>query len=203
MSHVVRLCERCEVRKVTSRPELLASLTGQSVLLCTSFDRVDREMVEAGQSLRAVVTVSAGYNHVETEVLASRGVRLANTPGVLTDSVAEIGLALILATLRQTVAKVSDSVVKFRVDQFTSFQANQVSRGEWSASTNLFTDLGESLVGKTVGFIGLGRIGLAVAERLLPFKINPKIFYCNRTENIQAAKYYSTVLKRNSFDGEF
>ena len=82
-------------------------------------------------------------------------------------------------------------------------QANQVSRGDWSSSTNLFTDLGESLVGKTVGFIGLGRIGLAVAERLLPFKINPKIFYCNRTENIQAAKYYSTVLKRNSFDGEF
>ena len=197
------MSEKCEVTLVTCRQELLDNLTGQEVLLCTSFDTVDRDLLEAGQSLRAVVTVSAGYNHVETEVLASRGVKLANTSGVLTDSVAEIGLALILATLRQTVAKVSDSVVEFRVDQFTSFQANQVSRGEWSASTNLFTDLGESLVGKTVGFIGLGRIGLAVAERLLPFKINPKIFYCNRTENIQAAKYYSTVLKRNSSDGEF
>ena len=65
-----------------------------------------------------------------------------------------------------------------------------MSRGEWSATTNLFTDLGESLVGKTVGFIGLGRIGLAVAERLLPFKINPNIYYNNRTENIEATKYY-------------
>ena len=100
---------------VTCRQELLDNLTGQEVLLCTSFDTVDRDLLEAGESLRAVVTVSAGYNHVETEVLASRGVRLANTPGVLTDSVAEIGLALILATLRQTVAKVSDSVVKFGV----------------------------------------------------------------------------------------
>ena len=55
----------------------------------------------------AVVTVSAGYNHVDTQILSRRGVRLANTPAVLTDSVAEVGVALILATLRQTVAKVS------------------------------------------------------------------------------------------------
>ena len=77
------------------------------MLLCTSFDTVDRELVEAGQALSAVVTVSAGYNHVDTETLRGRGVRLANTPAVLTDSVAEVGVALILATLRQTVAKVS------------------------------------------------------------------------------------------------
>ena len=77
------------------------------MLLCTSFDTVDRELVEAGQALSAVVTVSAGYNHVDTEILSRRGVGLANTPAVLTDSVAEVGVALILATLRQTVAKVS------------------------------------------------------------------------------------------------
>ena len=65
-----------------------------------------------------------------------------------------------------------------------------MSRGDWSSSTNLFTDLGESLVGKTVGFLGLGRIGLALAQRLLPFKINPTVYYCNRTENTEATKYY-------------
>ena len=109
----MRLSESCELTLVTSRQDLLDNLTGQQVLLCTSFDRVDTDLLEAGESLRAVVTVSAGYNHVDTEVLVSRGVRLANTPGVLTDSVAEVGVALILATLRQTVVKVSVRATKF------------------------------------------------------------------------------------------
>ena len=94
-----------------------------------------------------------------------------NTPGVLTDSVAEVGVALILATLRQTVGR-----------------ANQVSRGQWSPSTDLFTDLGQSLLDKKVGFIGLGRIGLAIALRLIPFKINPRVYYYNRSDNTEAAR---------------
>ena len=94
-----------------------------------------------------------------------------NTPGVLTDSVAEVGVALILATLRQTVSL-----------------ANQVSRGQWSPSTDLFSNLGQSLSGQTVGFIGLGRIGLAIALRLIPFRINPTVYYSNRTDNNEAAR---------------
>merc|ERR1711936_119215 len=82
-----RLSERCEVTLASSREELLERISGQQVLLCTSFDTVDRELVEAGQALSAVVTVSAGYNHVDTEILRRRGVGLANTPAVLTDSV--------------------------------------------------------------------------------------------------------------------
>ena len=73
---VPRLCESCQVRLVSSRPELLAELPGQSVLLCTSFDQVDGELLEAGQDLQAVVTVSAGFNHVATDLLRLRGVRL-------------------------------------------------------------------------------------------------------------------------------
>lgn len=71
-----RLSECCEVVLVTSRPDLLSELPGQSVLLCTSFDQVDGELLEAGQDLQAVVTVSAGFNHVATDLLRLRGVRL-------------------------------------------------------------------------------------------------------------------------------
>ena len=84
---------------------------------------------------------------------------------------AEVGVALILATLRQTVSR-----------------AAQVRRGQWSPSTDLFSDLGQSLLGKTVGFIGLGRIGLAIALRLIPFKINPRVYYSNRRDNTEAAR---------------
>ena len=75
-SIMARLEECCEVRQVNTRQDLLANLPGQSVLLCTSFDQVDGELLEAGADLVAVVTVSAGYNHVNTDLLRTRGVRL-------------------------------------------------------------------------------------------------------------------------------
>ena len=81
-------------------------------------------------------------------------------------------MALILATLRQTVS-----------------QANQVRSGQWRASTELFSNLGQSLLGQTIGIIGLGRIGLAIALRLIPFKINPTVYYSNRRDNTEAARY--------------
>ena len=75
-SIMARLEECCEVKQVNTRQDLLANLPGQSVLLCTSFDQVDGELLEAGADLVAVVTVSAGYNHVNTDLLRTRGVRL-------------------------------------------------------------------------------------------------------------------------------
>ena len=76
MLMMFRLCESYQVSLVSSRPELVAQLPGQSVLLCTSFDQVDGELLEAGPDLVAVVTLSAGFNHVKTDLLRQRGVRL-------------------------------------------------------------------------------------------------------------------------------
>ena len=73
---VPRLAQCCQVSQVSTRADLLADLHGQAVLLCTSFDQVDEDLLEAGPDLVAVVTVSAGYNHVKTDLLRSRGVRL-------------------------------------------------------------------------------------------------------------------------------
>ena len=80
-SVMTRLSSVCDVTSVTSRADLLSSLPGHRVLLCSSFDNVDRELLAAGDCLEAVVTVSAGYNHVDTQEMARRGLLLGNTPG--------------------------------------------------------------------------------------------------------------------------
>ena len=92
------------------------------MLLCSSFLRVDRDLLEAaGPDLKAVITISAGYNHVDTEELSRRGILLANTQGALDDSVAEVGVSLVLDCLRRVRA-----------------EAERVRRGQWVKSENLF-----------------------------------------------------------------
>ena len=113
--------------------------------------------------------MSAGYNHIDIAEARARNIALGHTPDVLTDSVAEINIALVLSCLRGIVTA-----------------ANSVTSGKWEEGDkqekNLFQGLGESLVGKTVGFLGLGRIGLATAKRLIPFKIGT-VYYSNRSES--------------------
>ena len=78
-----RLSSSCDVTCLagSSRSEVLSALPGHHVLFCTSFDTVDRELLDAGDSLKAVVTISAGYNHVNVEEIKGRGILLGNTPG--------------------------------------------------------------------------------------------------------------------------
>ena len=108
-------------------------------------------------------------NHIDIIEARSRNIAIGHTTEVLTDSVAEINVALVLSSLRGVVSAV-----------------NSVINVDWEKQNmrvkNLFGGLGESLVGKTVGFLGLGRIGLATAKRLLPFKIG-SVYYCNRQES--------------------
>ena len=93
-SVLARLTASCEVTRVAGGLGLVASVAaatreqgGHQLLLCSSFDTVDLALLEAaGPRLEAVVTVSAGYNHVDTALLARRGLVLATTPGVLEDS---------------------------------------------------------------------------------------------------------------------
>ena len=96
---------------------------------------------------------------------------------MLTDSVAEIAVSLVLDSLR--------NIVK---------SANTVSSGQWAPGSDLFNKLGESLINKKIGFLGLGRIGLAIAQRLRPFGVND-IFYHNRSKNVEAEEKVFTKSK--------
>ena len=133
------------------RQELLDLVVGHDALFCTSDDKIDKELLDvAGKQLKIVCTMSAGFNHIDVEEAKARNILLGHTPDVLTDSVAEINIGLVLSCLRGLVR-----------------ESNSVVSGDWEikdkGEENLFQGLGESLVGKTVGFLGLGRIGLATA----------------------------------------
>lgn len=84
------------------RNELLKRVKGKQGLLCTLVDRIDREVLDAaGPQLKVVSTLSVGYDHIDIQECQRRGVLVGNTPDVLTDTVAELTIALLLATSRR------------------------------------------------------------------------------------------------------
>ena len=134
------------------RATLLERVAGASALVCTLADRVDAELLAAATpSLRAIATMSVGVSHIDVAAAVAAGVRIGYTPDVLTAATADLVLALALATAR-------------RVPE----AAAAVRSGEWS-SWKPFWMCGKSVAGTTVGVIGAGRIGAAVARRFRGF----------------------------------
>ena len=121
-------------------------------LITRGFIRVTREIMEASPQLRVVGVHGVGCDHIDLQAARELGKVVFNTPSALTEAVAEMTMALMLALTRRVVS--ADRAVR---------------AGKW---TRKFGDLiGSELMGKTVGLIGLGRIGGAVARRLKPFGV--------------------------------
>jgi glyoxylate reductase len=143
------------------RPRLLRSVSDKEGLLCTITDRIDQELLEHAPALKVIANFGVGFEHIDVEAATRRGIPVTNTPGVLTDSTADLTLALILATARRVVE--GDRRVRAGKFQY------------WAPL--LF--LGADVSGKTLGLIGLGRIGQAVAQRAAGFGM--KLIYYSRT----------------------
>ena len=132
------------------RAELFARLPGCRGLMAMPTDRIDEEVL-SGSALAIVANHAVGYDNVDLEAARRHGVVVSNTPGVLTAATAELTFALMLAAARHLVA----------ADQF-------VRRGRFLGwRPTLF--VGAELAGATLGIVGLGRIGRAVAERAEAF----------------------------------
>lgn len=154
---LARVQEVCEVRhwdqeEAIPRATLLEWVAGLDGLYCLLTERIDEELLTAaGPNLRVVSTMSVGYDHVNVAACRARNVLIGNTPGVLTDTTADLTLALMLATAR----RVTEA-------------AAAVKSGEWGVWKPEWM-LGRDLFGSTVGIVGLGRIGAAVGQRLQGF----------------------------------
>jgi glyoxylate reductase len=133
------------------RAELLARAPKLEGLLSLLTDPVDAELIEAAPNLRAISNYAVGVDNVDVEAATARGIPVGNTPGVLTESTADLALALMLGIARRLV-------------EGEAF----VRAGEW-VTWEPGLMLGRDLHGATVGIVGYGRIGQAVGRRLEGF----------------------------------
>lgn len=135
-----------------TREELLQGSRGVDALLCLLTETIDEEvMAAAGSRLRVISNMAVGFDNVDVEAASRRRILVTNTPGVLTGATADLTWALILATARRVVE--GDSMVR------------QGRFERWSP----FMLLGRAVAGRTLGIVGMGRIGQAVARRALGF----------------------------------
>jgi len=135
------------------RPEILRRVRDVEGLLCLLTDRIDAEVMDAAPHLKVISNMAVGVDNIDLAAAARRGIRVGNTPGVLTEATADMAFALLMAAARRVVEG-----------------ERYVRRGQWKTwSPQLL--LGADFVGATLGIVGFGRIGQAVARRAQGFDL--------------------------------
>ncbi|MCX7593821.1 MAG: D-glycerate dehydrogenase [Fischerella sp.] len=139
---------------------LLAKVRETDGLLCLLTDRVDRQLIEVGISLKVISQMAVGYDNIDVPAATTRQIPVGHTPGVLTDATADLTWALLMAAARRVVEG----------DRFTR-------AGRWQTwEPDLL--LGANVTGATLGIVGFGRIGQAIARRAQGFDM--RIIYTSR-----------------------
>jgi len=167
-----KLEEQCDVSywkedaPVTTEA-LVEGVKGKDALLCLLTDKVDKAVIEEGDKLKVVATMSVGYDHLDLAALKERNIKVGYTPGVLTAATADMTVTLLLATARKLLE--GNAALK---------------AGQWSAWSPLWM-CGPEMSGSTVGIVGLGQIGRAVMQRLKPFGVG-RFVYSGRTKKDQS-----------------
>jgi glyoxylate reductase len=149
------------------REALLRGVTGADALVCLLTETIDGPVMDAaGPQLRVISNMAVGVDNIDVAAATARGILVTNTPGVLTDATADLAWALILSTVRRVVE--GDRMVRDGRFQL------------WSP----FMLLGRSVAGATLGIVGMGRIGQAVAKRALGWDMN--VIYTRRSGPLPA-----------------
>ncbi|PZE21275.1 2-hydroxyacid dehydrogenase [Paenibacillus xerothermodurans] len=189
---LAKIREHCHVRIwdeediPVPREVLMQEVADADGLLCMLTEQVDEAVLASAPRLRVVSNLAVGYNNINVAAATSLGIAVTNTPGVLTETTADLAFALLLATSRRLVEA-----------------SDYLRAGKWKAWSPMQMT-GQDVYGATLGIIGMGRIGEAVARRALGFGM--KVLYFNRSRKLDSEREYgvtycelSTLLTESDF----
>lgn len=144
-----------------SKKKLLSKIKDFDGLICFPYDTIDKDVINAGTKLKMISAFSVGYDQIDTKYAKKRKIKIGYTPNVLTVATADLTISLILDVLRRVTE--GDRLIR---------------RGDWKEVFGADTYVGEEINGKTLGILGLGRIGKEVAKKSKIFGMN--VIYHNR-----------------------
>lgn len=185
-----KVCQKVEVNphdRPLTYDELMQESKGRDAMLTMLSDKMDARLIQEATNLKVIANYAVGYDNVDIKAATSKGVVVTNTPGVLTDSTADMAWALLFSVARRIVE--GDKLT--RAGKFTGWAPMML--------------LGGDLVGKTLGIIGAGRIGTAMAMRSRGW--NMRVLYMTQSrrngvlEEMLGAKRVDleTLLKESDF----
>ncbi|MFP3197574.1 MAG: D-glycerate dehydrogenase [Sulfolobaceae archaeon] len=169
--------------KAPPKKWILDNVSNVDGILCTLNTKIDKEVISAAKNLKVISTYSVGFDHIDVREAKSRGIRVGYTPEVLTETTADLIFGLILAVARRIVE--GDKLIR---------------EGKWMIPWQPDFLLGYDVYGKTLGIIGMGRIGKAVYRRAKGF--NMRVIYTSRTkkDDIDAEFVsFEELLKQSDF----
>ncbi len=143
-----------------TKDEIIEKIKDKEAIISLLADKIDKDVIDAAPNLKIIANYAVGYNNIDYEHAIKKNIFVTHTPDVLTDDTADIAIALLLSVSRRIVEADSFS----REGKFKGWEPNLL--------------LGKSLKGKTIGIIGMGRIGRAFAKRCKGFDL--KIYYYSR-----------------------
>tara|TARA_X000001036_G_scaffold388094_1_gene384206 strand:- start:537 stop:1505 length:969 start_codon:yes stop_codon:yes gene_type:complete len=132
-------------------------------LICFPYDKINKEVLQSAKKLKVISTFSVGYDHIDLDFAKENKIRVGYTPEVLTDATADMAFGLLLDSLRRI--SEGDRIIR---------------KGKWKQIYGAHDYVGFDLQGKTLGIMGLGRIGKTLAKRAKAFDM--KIIYHNRNK---------------------
>ncbi len=161
--------------RIPKKEEIIAGIKDADALISLLADRIDKEIIDSAPKLKVIGNYAVGYNNIDVKYAKKKGIIVTNTPGVLTDATADLTFALILAAARRVVEG----------DKF-------MRQGKFKGWAPMLM-LGKDVWGATIGIIGAGRIGQAVAKRAKGFNMRILYYSHKRKEEMNGlrAKFVS------------
>ena len=149
-------------------------------LICFPYDQINKQVIQSAKNLKVISTFSVGYDHIDIKFAKENKIRVGYTPEVLTNATADMAFSLLIDSLR----RISEG-------------DRMIRKGKWKQIYGAYDYVGLDLQGKTLGIMGLGRIGKTLAKRAKAFDM--KILYHNR-KKISKTEEEKLGVKYTTFD---